>query len=116
MHLEMSTEDPRKATRGGGSFSIVKLSVESSTNVTSREEMRSSYLRQYRRAAEKGEVSFAKYWRLVRELDRVALAEVSGLTAEVIEEAERGGGPARLDRQSLLALASALRVPPEFLV
>lgn len=92
----------------------ISLTVERSP-LPAEEEMRESYLRQYRHAAEKGEISFVKYWRLVRELDRAAVATLAGVTATVIEEAEKAGGPARLSRELLVRIARALNVSVELL-
>ncbi len=113
------TSTPRfarhEATMNESRLTIVGPHVVMSQLAPSEDEMRASYLRQYRLAAERGEISFVKYWRLVREMDRATLASLADLCIKDVEEVEKPGGPSRVSDDTLRGLAHALRVPIEFL-
>jgi Helix-turn-helix len=77
---------------------------------------RVAFLKQLRAAATAGEISFLKYWRVAAEMDQKTLAERAGMSQPEIARAERVGQTSTMQGKTLRRLATALRVPIEFIL
>ena len=74
------------------------------------QEIRASIQSQYFAAAERGEISRIRAWRIVRGLDQVALASRAKMTQPEISRAERPGYVRRMKGETLKRIALALQV------
>lgn len=75
-----------------------------------RQEVRASIQNQYFLAAERGEISKIRGWRIVRGLDQIELASRSSMTQPEISRAERLGQVNRMKGATLKRIAQALHV------
>ena len=75
-----------------------------------RQEVRASIQNQYFLAAERGEISKIRGWRIVRGMDQVELASKSSMTQPEISRAERLGQVNRMKGATLKRIAEALQV------
>lgn len=75
-----------------------------------RQEVRASIQSQYFLAAERGEISKIRGWRIVRGMDQIELAVKSGMTQPEISRAERLGQVNRMKGATLKRIAQALQV------
>lgn len=75
-----------------------------------REEVRASIQAQYFAAADRGEVSRIRAWRIVRGLDQSALAARAKMTQPEVSRAERVGQVNRMKGETLKRLAQALQL------
>lgn len=73
-------------------------------------EVRASIQNQYLAAAERGEISKIRAWRVVRGLDQAALAERAMMTQPEISRAEKRGQAEKMKGETLRRLARALQV------
>lgn len=73
-----------------------------------REQVRAGILGEYFRAAERGSISFLRYYRLSRGMDQMELARRTGLTQSAIARAEKTGQLEKMKGFTLKKLASAL--------
>lgn len=73
-------------------------------------EIRTSIQNQYLVAAEKGQISKIKAWRVVRGLDQMSLASKARMTQPEISRAERLGQANKMKGETLRRLANALQV------
>lgn len=74
------------------------------------QEVRFSIQSQYFAAAERGEISRIRAWRIARGLDQAALAARAHMTQAEISRAERPGQVDRMKRETLKLIAQALQV------
>jgi DNA-binding Xre family transcriptional regulator len=74
------------------------------------QEIRAAIQHQYLIAAEKGEISKIRAWRVVRGLDQAELASRAGMTQPEISRAERPGQVARMKGETLRRVAQALQI------
>jgi DNA-binding Xre family transcriptional regulator len=74
------------------------------------QEVKASIQSQYFAAADRGEISRIRAWRIVRGLDQAALAARAQMTQPEISRAERPGQVARMKGETLKRIAEALRV------
>jgi transcriptional regulator with XRE-family HTH domain len=86
--------------------------LSTSRELNRKDEIKSSIQRQYLRAAEKGEISFVKAWRVMRGMDQAAFAAKAKMTEPEVARAEAPGHARRMNAESLLRIAQALMVPP----
>jgi len=75
-----------------------------------RQEIRASIQNQYLIAAERGEISKIRGWRIVRGMDQVELALKTSMTQPEISRAERLGQVNRMKGATLKRIAQALQV------
>jgi DNA-binding Xre family transcriptional regulator len=75
-----------------------------------RQEIRASIQNQYFIAAERGEISKIRGWRIVRGMDQVELALKTRMTQPEISRAERLGQVNRMKGATLKRIAQALQV------
>lgn len=75
-----------------------------------RQEVRASIQNQYLIAAERGEISKIRGWRIVRGMDQVELALKTNMTQPEISRAERVGQVNRMKGATLKRIAEALQV------
>jgi DNA-binding Xre family transcriptional regulator len=75
-----------------------------------RQEVRASIQNQYFLAAERGEISKIRGWRIVRGMDQIELASKSSMTQPEISRAERVGQVNRMKGATLKRIAEALQV------
>ncbi len=75
-----------------------------------REQVKAGILKEYFRAAERGKISFLKYYRLARGMDQQQLAARARMTQPAIARAERPGQLQKMKGFSLKSLAVALGV------
>jgi len=74
------------------------------------QEIKASIWHQYFLAAEKGQISRIRAWRIVRGLDQAELARRAGMTQPEISRAERPGRVARMKVETLRRIAKGLHV------
>ncbi|MGH9399896.1 MAG: helix-turn-helix domain-containing protein [Thermoanaerobaculia bacterium] len=74
------------------------------------QEVRFSIQSQYFAAADRGEVSRIRAWRIVRGLDQASLASRAQMTQPEISRAERPGQVSRMKGETLKRIAQALQV------
>lgn len=75
-----------------------------------REQVKAGILKEYFCAAERGQISFLKYYRIRRGMDQAQLAERAGVTQPEIARAERPGYLLGMRGRNLKRLATALGV------
>lgn len=75
-----------------------------------REQVKAGILKEYFRAAELGKISFLKYYRILRGMDQLQLADRAGVTQPEIARAERPGYLLGMRGRNLKRLATALGV------
>jgi DNA-binding Xre family transcriptional regulator len=74
------------------------------------QEVRASIQSQYFAAADRGEISRIRAWRIVRGLDQGTLAARARMTQPEVSRAERTGQVARMKGETLKRIAHALQV------
>jgi DNA-binding Xre family transcriptional regulator len=74
------------------------------------QEVKASIQIQYFAAAERGEISRIRAWRIVRGLDQATLALRADMTQPEVSRAERLGQAAKMKGETLKRLARALQV------
>jgi DNA-binding Xre family transcriptional regulator len=74
------------------------------------QEVKASIQNQYLIAAEKGQISKIRAWRIVRGLDQSALAARANMTQPEISRAERLGQVAKMKGETLRRIAQALQI------
>jgi hypothetical protein len=74
------------------------------------QEVRASIQSQYFAAADRGEISRIRAWRVVRGLDQATLAVRAQMTQPEISRAERPGQVGRMKGETLKRIANALQV------
>lgn len=74
------------------------------------QEVKASIQRQYLIAAEKGEISKIRAWRVLRGLDQSQLARRAEMTQPEVSRAERVGQVRKMKGETLLRIALALQV------
>ncbi len=74
------------------------------------QEVKASIQSQYFSAADRGEISRIRAWRIVRGLDQAALAVRAQMTQPEVSRAERPGQVARMKGETLKRIAQALQV------
>jgi DNA-binding Xre family transcriptional regulator len=74
------------------------------------QEVKASIQNQYFAAAERGEISRVKAWRIVRGFDQATLAARTGMTQPEISRAERLGQISRMKGETLMRIARALQI------
>jgi DNA-binding Xre family transcriptional regulator len=74
------------------------------------QEVKASIQNQYLVAAEKGQISKIRAWRIVRGLDQNSLAARASMTQPEISRAERPGHVAKMKGETLRRIALALQV------
>jgi DNA-binding Xre family transcriptional regulator len=81
-----------------------------------KQEVKTSIQKQYFDAAEKGQISYLKAWRIMRGFDQTTLAARAGMTQPEISRAERPGQALKMKGETLLRIAQALNVRIEDLL
>ena len=74
------------------------------------QEVKASIQNQYLVAAENGQISKVKAWRIVRGLDQNSLAARANMTQPEVSRAERPGQVAKMKGDTLRRIAQALQV------
>ncbi len=75
-----------------------------------KQEVKTSIQKQYFDAAEKGEISYLKAWRIMRGFDQLTLAHRAGMTQSEISRAEKPGRVLKMKGETILRIARALDV------
>lgn len=83
---------------------------------TRKDEIKHAIVRQYLRAAEKGEISYLKAWRVMRGMDQATLEAKTQMTQGEISQAERPGQAGRIKAEMLFRLVRVLGVKIEDLL
>ena len=74
------------------------------------QEVKTSIQNQYFTAAERGEISRVKAWRILRGFDQATLAARAKMTQPEISRAERLGQVSRMKGETLKRIAEALQI------
>lgn len=110
-HLTSTPNSPtihRPESEVAGTQGSLRISLpESSVRA---QEVKASIQRQYLIAAERGEISKIRAWRVLRGLDQNQLGTRAGMTQPEISRAERVGQVRKMKGETLLRIAHALQV------
>jgi DNA-binding Xre family transcriptional regulator len=90
-------------TRGSPQLSLPEQSLRA-------QEVKAAIQRQYLIAAERGEISKIRAWRVLRGLDQNQLGSRAGMTQPEISRAERVGQVKKMKGETLLRIAHSLQV------
>jgi DNA-binding Xre family transcriptional regulator len=109
-----------KTTNDTARYEVTGLSTESTSSPAEAvvqpsaslllQEVKASIQGQYLAAAERGEISKIRAWRIVRGLDQATLAERAMMTQPEVSRAERPGQAERMKGETLRRIARALQV------